>query len=231
MAELEIGAEDPKLEALLVHLRDVRGFDFSGYKRATLARRINKRMSEVSVADYDAYVDFLETNPREFVALFNTILINVTGFFRDPEAWEYLRAETIPELIAAIPAEEPIRVWSAGCASGEEAYTIAICLLEALGEDEFKRRVKIYATDVDEEALPKPAPRSSPTGRWSRSRPSCATATSSRTAAASPSARTCAARSSSAATSCSPTRRSPASTCCSAATSSCTSRSRRRPGS
>jgi two-component system CheB/CheR fusion protein len=146
-------SEDRALEALLEYLRDQRGFDFSGYKRATLGRRIDRRMSEVSVADYDAYIGYLEANPREFATLFNTILINVTSFFRDPDSWDYLRDEILPELLASIPAEEPIRVWSAGCASGEEAYTAAIVLFEALGEDAFQRRVKIYATDIDEEAL------------------------------------------------------------------------------
>jgi two-component system, chemotaxis family, CheB/CheR fusion protein len=145
--------EDPALEALLDYLRDSRGFDFTGYKRATLQRRIQKRMDEVSATGYEDYVDFLETNPREFSELFNTILINVTGFFRDPEAWQTLREEIVPQLVASVPDDEQIRVWSAGCASGEEAYTAAIVLLEVLGEEAFRRRVKIYATDVDEEAL------------------------------------------------------------------------------
>ena len=145
--------EDQGLEPLLEYLKEARGFDFSGYKRATLGRRIRKRMAEVGIEDYEGYADYLEANPREFAELFNTILINVTGFFRDPEAWDYLARETIPRLLEEIPDEEQIRVWSAGCASGEEAYTAAIVLLEALGEEEFKRRVKIYATDVDEEAL------------------------------------------------------------------------------
>jgi two-component system, chemotaxis family, CheB/CheR fusion protein len=144
---------DQGLEPLLEYLKNARGFDFSGYKRATLGRRIRKRMSEVGIGDYESYVDYLEANPREFSELFNTILINVTGFFRDKEAWDYLTAEIVPKLIEEIPEEEQIRVWSAGCASGEEAYTIAVVLLEAMGEEAFKRRVKIYATDVDEEAL------------------------------------------------------------------------------
>jgi two-component system CheB/CheR fusion protein len=146
-------SEDPGLEALLDHLRESRGFDFSGYKRATLGRRIQKRMDEVSADGFAEYVDHLEANPREFSELFNTILINVTGFFRDPEAWQYLREEIVPELVESVPEDEQIRVWSAGCASGEEAYTAAIVLLEVLGEEAFKRRVKIYATDIDEEAL------------------------------------------------------------------------------
>jgi two-component system CheB/CheR fusion protein len=144
---------DEGLEPLLEYLKKTRGFDFSGYKRATLGRRIRKRMGEVGIADYEAYADYLEANPREFAELFNTILINVTGFFRDQEAWDYLAQKIVPKLIEEVPEGEQIRIWSAGCASGEEAYTIAIVLLEAMGEAEFKRRVKIYATDVDEEAL------------------------------------------------------------------------------
>jgi two-component system CheB/CheR fusion protein len=145
--------DDKGLEPLLEHLKEARGFDFSGYKRATLERRIRKRMSEVGIVDYDSYEDYLEANPREFAELFNTILINVTGFFRDEDAWDYLASEIVPRVIEEVPEEEQIRVWSAGCASGEEAYTIAIVLLEAMGEEAFKRRVKIYATDIDEEAL------------------------------------------------------------------------------
>jgi two-component system CheB/CheR fusion protein len=145
--------EDPALERLLEYLRDARGFDFTGYKRPTLERRIRKRMEEVSVTTYEDYVDYLEANPREFSELFNTILINVTGFLRDPDAWQFLREETVPKLVESVPDDEPIRVWSAGCASGEEAYSAAIVLLEVLGEEAFKQRVKIYATDIDEEAL------------------------------------------------------------------------------
>ena len=141
------------LEAFLDRLKEARNLDFSGYKRPTLERRIQRRMTEVGAADFDAYADYLETNPREFAELFNSILINVTGFFRDPEAWDYLAEEIVPQLLESIPKNDQIRIWSAGCASGEEAYTIAMIMLEALGEDDFKRRVKIYATDLDEEAL------------------------------------------------------------------------------
>jgi two-component system CheB/CheR fusion protein len=155
MSPAQESPPEPKeaLESLLQHLRDSRGFDFSGYKRATLERRVRKRMAEVSAGSFADYADYLEANPREFRELFNTILINVTGFFRDPEAWDFLREETLPELVRSVPDDEQIRVWSAGCASGEEAYTAAIVLLEVLGEEAFKHRVKIYATDIDEEAL------------------------------------------------------------------------------
>ncbi|WP_028922479.1 CheR family methyltransferase [Pseudonocardia acaciae] len=146
-------APDEDLERLLVFVRDSRGFDLTGYKRSSLVRRIRKRMMAVDVVDFPSYQDLLETSAEEFEQLFNTILINVTGFFRDPEAWNYLQRDIIPELLSDIPAGEEIRVWSAGCSSGEEAYSLAIAFAEALGVDDYLKRVKIYGTDVDEEAL------------------------------------------------------------------------------
>src|SRR3954452_2821803 len=153
MTNGQAAADSDDLRALLDHLKEARGFDFSGYKRASLERRIAKRMNEVGVEGYAEYLDHLQANPSEFTELFNTILINVTAFFRDRPAWEYVAETVLPQLLAEIPENEPIRVWSAACASGEEAYTAAIVLAEALGEEAFRRRVKIYATDVDELAL------------------------------------------------------------------------------
>ncbi|HKS53476.1 MAG TPA: CheR family methyltransferase [Pseudonocardiaceae bacterium] len=144
---------DASFEALLLHLKENRGFDFTGYKRSSLTRRVDRRMDQVGVESYADYLDYLEMHSEEFTALFNTILINVTGFFRDAEAWDYLRAEILPSILEAKAADEIIRVWSAGCASGEEAYTLAMILAEALGVEEFRARVKVYATDVDEEGL------------------------------------------------------------------------------
>ena len=142
-----------QLETLLQYLKHARGFDFTGYKRASLARRIRKRMQAVDIDDYRDYQDFLEVHPNEFTALFNTILINVTSFFRDPESWVYLENEIIPKIVDHAHDPDSIRVWCAGVASGEEAYTAAILLAKVLGEKEFRERVKIYATDIDEEAL------------------------------------------------------------------------------
>ncbi|MBV9850941.1 MAG: PAS domain-containing protein [Armatimonadetes bacterium] len=144
---------DPEFENLLESLKRERGFDFTGYKRAGLARRFQKRMQAVGAPDYAAYRAYLVEHPDEFGALFNTILINVTGFFRDPEAWRYIADVVLPLLLEEKSPHEPIRVWSAGCASGEEPYTAAMLLAEALGVDQFRDRVKIYGTDVDEEAL------------------------------------------------------------------------------
>jgi two-component system CheB/CheR fusion protein len=141
------------LEGLLDYLKRNRGFDFTGYKRATLQRRIEKRMRDVGVESFAEYRDRLEAEPDEFTHLFDTILINVTHFFRDPEAWEHLRTDALPRILARKGPLDPIRVWSAGCATGQEAYTLAIVLAEALGVERFRERVKIYATDVDHHAL------------------------------------------------------------------------------
>src|SRR3954466_12077784 len=110
-------------------------------------------MEEVGVSDYTAYLDYLEVQPDEFPALFDTVLINVTGFFRDPPAWDYYRDEIVPRLLEGVGPGEPIRVWCAACAAGQETYTMAMVLAEALGTEAYLQRVKIYATEVDEDAL------------------------------------------------------------------------------
>jgi two-component system CheB/CheR fusion protein len=145
--------QDRDLDELLLMLKESRGFDFTGYKRSTLERRINHRIAIVGLATFAEYRDYLELQPEEFGQLFNSMLINVTSFFRDPLAWQALQERVIPELLSAKGAKAPIRVWSAGCATGEEAYTLAIVLTEAMGADQFRERVKIYATDLDEDAL------------------------------------------------------------------------------
>jgi two-component system, chemotaxis family, CheB/CheR fusion protein len=144
---------DESFEALLRYMRDSRGFDFTGYKRTTLMRRVRHRMVQAGYETFEEYLDVLQASPDEFNALFNNILINVTAFFRDPDAWEYIAMDVIPRLLAERAPNDRIRVWSAGCASGQEAYTLAMLLAETLGPDAFRQRVKIYATDVDEEAL------------------------------------------------------------------------------
>ncbi len=153
MAEQPDIEPEENLESLLAFVRSSRGFDLTGYKRISLARRIRKRMGMVGVAAFADYQDLLEADAEEFDRLFNSILINVTAFFRDPDAWTYLQREIVPELLGRADPAEEIRVWSAGCSSGEEAYSLAIVFAEALGVDEFAERVKIYGTDVDEEAL------------------------------------------------------------------------------
>jgi two-component system CheB/CheR fusion protein len=150
---LATSTADPGWAELLQYLHVARGFDFQGYKPTTLARRVRKRMSMRGIESYDAYQEYIELHQDEFGELFNTILINVTNFFRDPESWEALRTTAIAPLLATKSTSEPIRAWSAGCASGEEAYSIAMVLAEEMGVERFRERVKIYGTDVDEDAL------------------------------------------------------------------------------
>ncbi len=144
---------DRTLEALLTFVKETRGFDFTGYKRSTIQRRVAKRMSAVGAERSEDYLDYLELHGEEFAQLFNTLLINTTGFFRDPQTWEYVAEEVVPQLLFARGPENSIRVWCAGCASGEEPYTVAMVLSRVMGDATFRERVKIYATDVDEEAL------------------------------------------------------------------------------
>jgi two-component system, chemotaxis family, CheB/CheR fusion protein len=142
-----------EFEALIQHIKVHRGFDFTGYKRTSLRRRIEKRMQTLKLHDFENYIDYLEVHPGEYTYLFNTILINVTSFFRDTATWDFVRDEVLPLIIANNDKADTIRVWSAGCATGQEAYSIAMLLAEGLGSAGFNERVKIYATDLDDDAL------------------------------------------------------------------------------
>jgi two-component system CheB/CheR fusion protein len=142
-----------EFEVLLDYLRESRGFDFTGYKRSSLMRRIVKRMQVVGAPTFGAYQDHLQVRPEEFTDLFNFILINVTSFFRDEAIWQFLAREILPAIHQAKPPQAPIRVWTAGCASGEEAYSLAMLLVEEFGREAFVSQVKLYGTDADEEAL------------------------------------------------------------------------------
>ena len=146
-------ADDEELEELLRFIRDERGFDFTGYKRASVGRRVRRRARELGFDSLAGYRDALEADLDEFTTLFNSVLINLTGFFRDPAAWWYLEQEIVPEIISRHRDDQPIRLWSAGCATGEEPYTLAMVVANHLGIEETARRVKVYATDIDLEAL------------------------------------------------------------------------------
>lgn len=147
------GSEAVELEKILEYLKRVRQIDLTGYKRSSLARLIPTRMQQVGIESYQKYQDYLKQHPDELTQLLNTVFINFTSFFRDPLLWEHLQNQLIPQIIANKAPDAPIRVWSAGCATGEETYSLAILLAEALGPDQFRRRVRLYGTDVDREAL------------------------------------------------------------------------------
>ena len=141
------------LRQLVSHLAEERNLDLRGYKSSTLERRLRHRMFQVKIGSFDAYARYIAEHPEEINALLNTVLINVTKFFRDPQAWDYLRATVLPQMTSAMKTGDTFRVWSAGCASGEEAYSLAILLAERFGSDLRRYDVKVYGTDIDEDAL------------------------------------------------------------------------------
>ncbi|MBW4494742.1 MAG: PAS domain S-box protein [Oscillatoria princeps RMCB-10] len=144
---------DSTLESLLNFLELPGCFDFSSCKRPNLMRSIKKRMQSVGVGTFSDYQKYLEAHPDEFSHLSHNLEFKRTGFFRDKSAWKYLSCETVPQILAAKSDSEPIRAWVACCGAGEDAYTLAISLAEALGAEAFRARVKIYATDASVDAL------------------------------------------------------------------------------
>ena len=145
--------EGAAFRRLLEMLHTEHQFDFREYKTVSLLRRIRSRMSHVRIDGFETYIDYLRVHAHEATALFNDILVNVTGFFRDPEAWESLRQDALPPVLAAALTAGRLRVWSAGCSTGEETYSAAIVIADALGPRAADLDVKIYATDIDDEAL------------------------------------------------------------------------------
>ena len=142
------------LQKLFFLLRSKTGHDFSLYKQSTLLRRIERRMKISLVKNLDEYIDRLEEHPEEIEALFQEMLINVTHFFRDPEAYQALVEKTIRPLITQKQTTRaPIRVWVAGCSTGEEAYSLAIVLQEQIQVLKADCKVQIYATDLDAQAI------------------------------------------------------------------------------
>ena len=141
------------LKKIFVLLRSHTGHDFSNYKPSTINRRIKRRMAVHQINDIDSYVKYLQKTPAEAVALFRDLLIGVTNFFRDPEVFEVLEHEIIPRLFADKPTGAAIRVWSTGCSTGEEAYSIAILLQERIEKLRQNYTVQVFATDIDSFAI------------------------------------------------------------------------------
>jgi two-component system CheB/CheR fusion protein len=151
--EDEALSDDPAMDALLRHLRDHFGIDFSLYKTTTVGRRIQRRVDLLRVQSLAAYVDHLRTDPDELNAMYQDLLIGVTQFFRDPEAFDRLEAEVIPAVIDKLPGDEELRVWVAGCATGEEAYSLAMLFYEGFAARNRQVRLKMLATDVHQASL------------------------------------------------------------------------------
>jgi two-component system CheB/CheR fusion protein len=141
------------INRILLQLRSLSGHDFSLYKKSTITRRIQRRMSQNAIEDTDAYARYLKEQPSEVASLFKELLINVTNFFRDPEAFIALKQDILPPLLKNKPHDYVFRVWVAGCATGEEAYSIAMVLCELMDENHYDFKVQLYSTDLADDAI------------------------------------------------------------------------------
>jgi two-component system CheB/CheR fusion protein len=148
-------ADEEVFKQLLTVLRIRRGVDFSNYKQSTIKRRIIRRMALNKIEKAEEYLRFLRDNKSEQDMLYNDLLISVTSFFRDTKSFEILCSNVLPSIINKKSAFDPLRIWVAGCASGEEAYTLAICIHEYLGDNAYSRKIQIFATDISETAIAK----------------------------------------------------------------------------
>ncbi|HVQ15261.1 MAG TPA: chemotaxis protein CheB, partial [Vicinamibacterales bacterium] len=148
----EIAATDDQFQDLFTLLRRASGIDFKQYKMPTVRRRLLRRMALHQIAEVSAYLRYLRDHPPEVTALSQDLLIHVTRFFRDPDSFKVLEAHALHE-IALKRGDDPIRIWVPGCATGEEAYSVAIVLIELLGERATDRKAQIFATDVSDAAI------------------------------------------------------------------------------
>ena len=150
---IDLDQHPEKFNSIAELLQSVEGLDFSSYRSSTVTRRIERRIKINHLMNIDEYLRLLQDNPNELKELHGELLINVTRFFRDKEAFKYLRNIVIPDIVKQAQSDETIRVWVAGCSTGEEAYSIAICLMEYLELAGISKEVKIFATDVDRDAV------------------------------------------------------------------------------
>jgi two-component system, chemotaxis family, CheB/CheR fusion protein len=141
------------MDRLYVLVRDAFGHDLSGYKENTIERRIERRMTVQKVDKLDDYLRLLQARPDELAALYRDLLINVTSFFRDKAGFDYLTSSVLPRIVLRQQPADPIRVWVPACSTGEEAYSIVICFLEALGTNASDASIQVFGTDVDVEAI------------------------------------------------------------------------------
>lgn len=148
-----IQRDEALLREILAMLHAQSGHDFSGYKRPTLFRRIAKRMAEQSISSLGNYLQMIHSNPEELNALGKELLINVTRFFRDGDAFDLLQQKVIPQLFSYKNKEQAIKIWSLACSSGEEAYSLAMLVQEYLQQHPCEAQIKIFATDIDSDAL------------------------------------------------------------------------------
>ncbi len=153
-ADLPLGSEDERVLGRILRLLKTRiGVDYQQYKMATVMRRVNRRMAALRCASLSAYYEQLESKAEEAANLNQELLIGVTRFFRDTEAFKIVAEKAVPEMVRNVPPGETIRVWVCGCSTGEEAYSLGILLLEHLEQYQLTQQIRIFATDVDREAI------------------------------------------------------------------------------
>jgi len=148
-------AENAGLNTIFQLLRRNTGVDFTHYRKTTILRRIQRRMVVHKIDKLDEYVKHVQLNPTEIKALYQDMLINVTSFFRNPKVFDALKSEVFPAILRYRSADAPIRVWTPGCASGEETYSVAIALLEFLGDKAHQIPIQFFGTDVSESSITK----------------------------------------------------------------------------
>ena len=141
------------VDRLLSLIRTATGHDFSLYKKSTIGRRIERRMAQHDIADIELYMRYMKEHPDETQALFKELLINVTSFFRDPEAFDVLKQDILPLMFAGKPEDYVFRIWVAGCSSGEEVYSIAMVLREFMDDTHQELKIQLYGTDLDDDAI------------------------------------------------------------------------------
>jgi two-component system CheB/CheR fusion protein len=146
-------ADELSLRELIQIVADERGLNLRGYKHSTLDRRLRRRMFQLNIGSVSEYAERIRSDEQEATELLNTVLINVTEFLRDRQAWEVLHHDVLPKMLRSLRPGDSFRAWSAGCASGEEPYSLAILVADILGSRLGEFDVKIYATDIDDEAL------------------------------------------------------------------------------
>src|SRR5262252_691058 len=148
-------AENTGLSLVFQLLRKITGVDFTHYRQTTILRRIQRRMVVHKIEKIEEYLKYLQTNPAEIKALYQDMLINVTSFFRNPRVFDALKAQVFPSIVQNHSPEASVRIWTPGCASGEETYSVAIALLEFLGDKASQIHIQFFGTDISEASISK----------------------------------------------------------------------------
>src|SRR5262249_10403270 len=152
-AQAAASARNGILRKICILLRAQTGHDFAQYKETTLLRRMERRMALHQIERTDEYLRYARDNPPEVEALFRDLLIGVTNFFRDPEAFRVMEEKVLPRLLNDKSVHDPVRVWVCGCSTGEEAYSIAILLYEQALALKRSYKIQVFATDIDHQAI------------------------------------------------------------------------------